>query len=286
MAETVKGSTCGVAFLERRGPGPTILLLHGIGSNATSFEPLIDVLPKLLHVIAWNAPGYSGSDPVADAWPEPGDYAEVLARFVDALAVGPVYLLGHSLGSLIAAAFAERYPEKVKALVLAAAANGYGIPRGGELPDAVAGRIDDLKRLGAADFARARSDNLVHDPDRFPDVVARVEAAMSEVNLAGYTQAVRLLASGDLAAMMDRVQLCPGFVIGAQDRITPMHQTEAAATAWERAHGQSPRIIEIAEAGHAVYLQQPEQFAAAMLEMFGLENASGAATQKLQGQGA
>jgi len=53
----------GLTWLERPGSGGVIVLLHGIGSNAASFTPLLAHLPKALRVIAWNAPGYGGSDP-------------------------------------------------------------------------------------------------------------------------------------------------------------------------------------------------------------------------------
>ena len=97
---------------------------------------------------------------------------------------------------------------------------------------------------------------------------------------AGYAQAVRLLASGDLPGTLPGVRMRPGFIIGAQDRVTPMEQTQAAASAWEAAHGQRPRIIEINDAGHAVYVQQPAGFAAAMLTLFGLDARTGQPEQR------
>ena len=35
----------GIAYLERPGNGPVLVLLHGIGSNAASFTPLLAHLP-------------------------------------------------------------------------------------------------------------------------------------------------------------------------------------------------------------------------------------------------
>lgn len=194
------------------------------------------------------------------------DYARRLARFLDDLGHGAVHLVGHSLGALIAAAFARDVPDRAQSLLLASCANGYGVARGGALPDGVQARLDDLARLGPNAFAATRASNLVHDPVQHPDLVARVEGVMAQINAPGYTQAVRMLASGDLPHDLARVVIRPSFVIGAEDRVTPMVQTTAAAAAWADAHGTGPTITEIAQAGHAVYLQQPTAFCVAFNE--------------------
>lgn len=269
-AGPTSGVSGDISYIARSGPGPVVVFLHGIGSNATSFAPLFELLPTELNLIAWNAPGYSGTAPLAREWPLAGDYADKLAQMLDRLGLGPVHLVGHSLGTLIAAAFARRLPDRLHSLTLASAANGYGVPRGGALPDGVGARLTDLARLGPAAFAHARARNLVHDPALHPDIVARVETAMAQVNPDGYAQAVRMLASGDLPGDLAHVATRPGFIIGVQDRVTPMAQTHAAADAWEAAHGIHPAISEIDKAGHAVYLQRPGAFCAALMKHMGL----------------
>ncbi|MEX0310908.1 MAG: alpha/beta fold hydrolase, partial [Tateyamaria sp.] len=194
-------------------------------------------------------------------------YADALRRFLDDLDLSTVHLLGHSLGTLIAAAFARKCPERLNSLILVSAAGGYGIKKGGMLPDKVRARIDDLERLGPVAFAGARAANLVHDPKSNAPVVAQVQAAMAQINPKGYAQAVQLLASGDLPADMLHVPFCPGFILGAADRITPRDQTDAAALAWETAHGVRPPVHMIEGAGHAVYLQKPREFCAALMTL-------------------
>lgn len=268
------GVSADITYIARPGPGPVVVFLHGIGSNATSFAPIFELLPPRFSLIAWNAPGYSGSAPMAMDWPLATDYADRLGQMLDGLDPGPVHIVGHSLGTLIATAFALRFPERLLSLTLAAAANGYGVPRGGVLPEGVGNRLTELARLGPAAFAHARAGNLVHEPASHPDIVARVEAAMAQVNPDGYAQAVRMLASGDLPGDLARVAARPGFIVGLQDRVTPIAQTRAAARAWEAAQGIRPTITEIDQAGHAVYLQRPGAFCSALLDHMGLATAS------------
>lgn len=264
MGEITERRAGGIVYLERPGPGPTLICLHGIGSNARSFVPLLETLPKTYRLLAWNAPGYSGSDALQELWPFAEDYAQAVASWLDAIGAGPVMVLGHSLGTLVATAFARAEPGRVQRLVLAAAAQGYGVPRGSALPARAAERIDDLRRLGPAAFAAARAPNLVHAPDQNPDVVRAVADAMAGVDPDGYAQAVHMLASGDLSSELARVAVTPAFILGSHDTVTPAAQTDRAAAAWAAAHGHTPERIVIEKAGHAVYLQRPAAFATAL----------------------
>ncbi len=68
-----------IEFFERKGHSEIeVVLLHGIGSNALSFESLIKELPDSWRLIAWNAPGYGDSNPLKPDWPIAEDYALAL----------------------------------------------------------------------------------------------------------------------------------------------------------------------------------------------------------------
>src|SRR4051812_26749376 len=102
-----------------------IVLLHGIGSNAGSFEPLLACLGQSRSVIAWNCPGYGRSAPLAAEWPLPQSYSEALAQLLDRLAVDRAVVVGHSLGAIIAARFAAMNPGRVAGVALISPAVGY-----------------------------------------------------------------------------------------------------------------------------------------------------------------
>ena len=260
----------GIEWIGRDGRDPTrdpaIVFLHGIGSNAASFRDLLDLIPEGPRLIAWNAPGYGGSDRLTKDRPTDRDYADALARFLDALDCQRVIVLGHSLGTLMGSAFARAHPDRVQHLILAASACGYAVAPGAELPPKVAARITDLEALGPAEFARTRAPRLIFDPEANPALVARVEAGMAQVDPEGYAQAVRMLAGGDLEANLRGLTVPCDFILGAEDIVTPLEQTERAMRALATT-GQTPRRIDIAGAGHAVYLQKPQDFAQALLRL-------------------
>lgn len=254
-----------LAYHERPGRGPALVLLHGIGSEGRSFAALAPRLPADWRLIAWDAPGYGGSAPLAADWPLAADYAQALGGLLDRLGLGAVLLAGHSLGALVAAAFARAHPARVARLLLASPALGHGQARGAPLGAAAQARLDDLARLGPEGFAAARAARLIHAPETAPELVEKVRASMARIRPEGYGPAVRMLASGRLCDDLAALAVPCDVIVGRADAVTP---PEAA----RRAHGALPAALrgsytEVPGAGHAIYHQAPAAFAAALVAL-------------------
>lgn len=259
------GHAAGIGFLRRpaHGAQQTLLLLHGIGSNARSFLPLISALPPQIDVIAWNAPGYADSARLAETAPTPRDYADALATLLDSLGIARVALAGHSLGALFAASFAARHPARVAVLALLSPAIGYNVPAGAPLPAAVQARIDEIGALGPAAFAAKRAARLVGSPDRKPHIVAAVETAMAQVDPAGYAQAVRALGAGHLLADASAIAAPTLVAVGTADVITPPENARAIHARLKQAAG----YHEINGTGHALPQEEPAAVARLLVQL-------------------
>ncbi len=98
------------------GRGPTIVLVHGLGSNSSHWLPVARLLARHHHVELVDLPGHGDTDMPA---PFSLDRAEeALDRTLSEISSGPVTLVGHSLGGLVAAAEAIDHPSRVSGLVL------------------------------------------------------------------------------------------------------------------------------------------------------------------------
>lgn len=269
-SDTIKVGDNFVATLERVADpaARSVVFLHGIGSRASSFASLLGTMTQSQSVLAWDAPGYGNSTAFLEDWPVALDYATRLRDLLDARAMQrPVDLVGHSLGCLMAAAFARAYPDRVRKLVLMAPALGYRVPPDGNMPDAVAARIIDMETHGPARMADLRAERLVDEPAGKPAIVAAVRRAMASVTMPGYAQAVRMLASGDLLADLDDIAVPVLVLTGANDRVTPPAGAERARdvlAARPFRRGAADRYIAIAAAGHAVYLEAQIEVVAAL----------------------
>jgi pimeloyl-ACP methyl ester carboxylesterase len=263
----------GIHFLVRPGDtDQTVVLLHGIGGHASGFAGVMHHWPAGPRILAWDAPGYGSSRPVAGEHPSPDVYARALAIALDELGIARVSIMGQSLGALFAGAFASLFPDRVRKIVLMCPALGYHSPEGGPLPDGLARRLTDYETEGAAAFAAARASRLVNDPLRKPDVVESVRASMAAIGAAGHAQAVHALAQGDLVAAAASWPHPVMLLAGADDQITPLAGTDQLFTtlrARPRKAGIREQLHIISDAGHAVFLEHPAEVAASASSFLG-----------------
>lgn len=104
-------------FGEFGEPCPTFVLVHGLGGSFASWEPLWDFLTPHGRVLAPDLAGF-GRTQADVAATSVGANVELLASYLRRLGVGPVVLVGNSMGGMIAAMLTARHPDLVERLVL------------------------------------------------------------------------------------------------------------------------------------------------------------------------
>jgi pimeloyl-ACP methyl ester carboxylesterase len=87
---------------ERRGSGPPVLLVHGIGSRWEVFEPILDRLAREREVIAVDLPGFGRTPVDSGVRPGPIGYAAWLTELLDELGVARPHVVGSSMGGGVA----------------------------------------------------------------------------------------------------------------------------------------------------------------------------------------
>ncbi|HEY8478867.1 MAG TPA: alpha/beta hydrolase [Spirillospora sp.] len=94
---------------DRRGEGPPLVLLHGIGHRRQGWAPVMDLLAAERDVIALDLPGFGDSPPLPPSAPYTVDSVlTVLAEFFDELGLEAPHIAGNSLGGLFALEAADR----------------------------------------------------------------------------------------------------------------------------------------------------------------------------------
>lgn len=96
--------------IDTGGPGPVILLLHGLGASGHSFARMIAGLAPQYRVIVPDLPGQGCSRALSQARSGPMAMAEDLARLCTALQAQPSLVVGHSAGAVLALQLAQSWP--------------------------------------------------------------------------------------------------------------------------------------------------------------------------------
>ena len=110
-----------VHLVDRAGPraeAPCVVLVHGAAGNLRDpLHALSGLLKDRFRFIVFDRPGHGFSTRRDPAWSDPHRQAQALEAVLNQLGVERAIIVGQSWGGAFAAAFALRYPERVRGLV-------------------------------------------------------------------------------------------------------------------------------------------------------------------------
>jgi pimeloyl-ACP methyl ester carboxylesterase len=244
------------------GSGPTLLLLHGLFLDSSTWNGLRDNLARDHRVVTPDLPGFGASEK-----PHPSrfaytveSFAEVVADLYAGLELGRATLVGHCLGGAIAVTLAARHPELVSELVLIDALvepprlGAYG--RLGPLP--LVGGVLLRQLWNRAVFSAFFREQLLSSPDALglPAIHAYYDAFNDP---AARTSAHEVLRSArdmrPLAARSSGLRLPTLVAWGNADRIVPADVGRRLARAIKDCR------LELLDAGHAPQEERPNELA-------------------------
>jgi pimeloyl-ACP methyl ester carboxylesterase len=256
---------------ETRGSGPTVLFIAGTGYPAATWPPeVIDGLAGRYTVLTFDHRG-SGASPGA-----PGDYttrvfAGDAAAAIDAAGLGPVHVVGHSMGGRVAQWLAADHPDMVSSAILASTGPGRVI--GDRLPATgvpirtvlrleslgYEGFIRDLQRrtFFTPEFVRERPDQVRWLGDAFWDHRPRLE---------DYLKHVLARQNHDGSGILGRIQAPTLVLVGELDHHqgdTGSHLDQARHLA---EHIPGARLVVLPGVTHGIFWERTEQTVRALLD--------------------
>lgn len=107
-----------ISYTLTKGSGPIVLYLHGLGCSKKDFESALRYKDlKEYSLMAVDFPGSYGSEYPDDIHLTIDDLVEITNIFLSSLGIKKVILVGHSMGGLVGLLFAEKFPQRVAALI-------------------------------------------------------------------------------------------------------------------------------------------------------------------------
>ncbi len=206
------------------GPGAAVLLVHGFGSDLTSWLFTQEALADGRAVHAFDLPGHGATTKAIERG-SVSDLAAVTLAVMDALGLEKAHLVGHSIGGAISAHLAVFHPQRVASLSLIAPA-GLG-------PEINTDFIEGFIAENRARKLKSVLQNLVADPNAIS--ADMVEDVLKFKRLDGSEAALRLIAEANFGDALQHTilkdelaaALMPvAVIVGEQDRIIPPHHAD------------------------------------------------------------
>lgn len=233
---------------------PTVVLIHGWGLNHAIWQPVADALVADYQVLALDLPGYG----LATNYPTPYSL-EAITDQLATLIPAQSFVLGWSLGGLVATMLALRYPAKVRSLALVASSPCFlqqpdwpGM--NAQVMQQFAGSLSANLALTVERFLAIQamgSDTARQDIKQLKQVVLSLPLPESSVLAAG----LEILATTDLRPELAKLSMPLFCCFGRLDSLVPVAMTTMLAELAPRA-----QISVLAKASHAPFISHQTEF--------------------------
>ena len=238
-------------FYQIRGRGDPLLLIHGLGSSTEDWEPQASALECAFTVVAYDVRGHGKTDKPEGRY-SIAQFAADAAELIRELALGPVHVMGLSMGGMIAFQLAVDRPDLVRSLVIVNSGPEM-VPRTWREKLAIAQRRLIVRMMGMRKMGQVLADRLLPSPEQASLRATFVER-WSRNDKQAYMRALNALVGWSVMAGLPSIA-CPVLVVSADQDYTPV--------AWKQAYtSRMPRatLVVIAGTRHLLPIERPDAF--------------------------
>lgn len=237
---------------ERSGSGSPVLLLHGLGSSSEDWENQVPVLSSTHDVIVPDFRGHGKTSKPAGPY-SIAQFASDIVEMIEKLRIGPLPIVGISLGGMVAFQILADRPEMVTRLVVVNALQAFETTRVSQRIQLAIRKVI-TRRLTMEKIGDVLSKRLLPDDD-MSEQRATMVARWARNDKASYEAAFEAILDWEgVAEEMEETHIPITVISSDLDYIGPddkLPYVEAMPTA---------EMIVIENAHHGVPMERPERF--------------------------
>jgi pimeloyl-ACP methyl ester carboxylesterase len=271
LRKTKLTTTVGKQIVWYGGAGPLLVLLHGVGDQAGTWNKVAPELKRQFQLLIPDLGGHGESEPRGGVL-SLGTLFTALEQVLETMPWrdAPMALTGNSLGAWMATLYAQKYPHRVMRVILI---DGGPIKSASEIGIMPKDREEARRTLDAAlDPSSPRLPNFALD-----DLVRVSNSGpISRLLAAGVEDMSKYLLEDKLASF----QLPVDIIWGASDHLVPLDYAK-------KLQSQLPHctLTVIERCGHALQLERPHELTRVLLQILASDSPRVSVTeQSVSGQ--
>ncbi len=234
---------------------PAIVFSNPLGTDLRIWEPLLAHMPAARRLVRYDKRGHG----LSDDGPSPitlDDHVDDLLGILDALGIDKAFVVGASLGGMIAQGIAARAPDRVTGIALIGTAHRIGTAEGWSE------RIRVIETGGLAAVADGTMERWFSPAYRatHADQVIGWRNLVLRGGVTGYLRSCAVLRDADIGAATQTIKVPALALCGSLDPTVP---PEAARATAELIAGARFSVLD--GLAHMAIVEAPDRVAAALL---------------------
>ena len=242
-------------YYEAKGTGQPLLFINGLGSSTRDWEFQVEEFCKTYRVITFDLRGQGKSDAPEGPYTIPM-FASDIVGLLKGLGEESAHIVGISLGGGIAFQSALDAPAMVRTLVIVNSGPMLTAP-GGDAQKEVDSRVAIVKQKGMRAMGQVLAPALFPKPEHAFLREAFVER-WAENDPRAYIDSLLSMVGWNVLSQINSIR-CPTLVVSSDQDYSPVALKEAYVKLMPNAE-----LAVIPDAHHAVPMEQPEAFNAAL----------------------
>jgi 3-oxoadipate enol-lactonase len=236
-----------------KGQGPVVLFIHAYGASLRMWDDQ-EPLSSRYRLVRFDARGFGGSE-VGDGALNMDRIASDAAALIDRLRLGPVVLVGCSMGGYAAFAFAQKHASLLRGLVLVDTRAAADTPDARKARAELAAKVMKEGAQPALDFFLPKVFGETTKKSR-ADVIARFKDMVLATPPRGLSDGLLgIAARQDSTPFLREISVPTLVVCGEEDAITPRAEAEIMQRGIKGAE-----LAVIPTSGHFPSMETPQAF--------------------------
>ncbi len=238
------------------GKGDCLVLIHGAGDNLNAWYNQVPAFSKSYRVLTYDVRGHGQTeltkgDYTLDIW------ADDLYALLGTLGIDKAYVLGHSLGGMIAATLALKHPKMVKTLILSNSGGASVMSEEAkqQMTERRQVQKEAFEKEGMLGIFKVRTTTTFSPgfAEKNPDVMEKYKAILLQNKPEGYR---KVMESMNRRSPIDFSKItCPTLIIAGE------HDAFSSPEAGKALQSLIPKSeLKIFPTAHATAMEQPEKY--------------------------